>query len=160
LQANLGGGTDAFVAKISLAAATGADLSVAITASPDLGTTGGQLTYRITVANHGPQDATGVQLTDTLAAGVSYTSAAPSQGSCTGAAPVICDLGALNNGSTASLTIVVTTPNPGVFTDKANLSGNQADSSVGNNQAAVTTTVNADFAVQIAPPSVTSDRGE
>jgi uncharacterized repeat protein (TIGR01451 family) len=155
LQANLGGGTDAFVVKISPAAATGADLSVAIAASPDPGTTGGQLTYTITVANHGPQDATGVQLTDTLAAGVSFTSSAPSQGSCTGAAPVICDLGALKNGSTANVTIMVTTPNPGVFTDKANLSGNEADSSAGNNQAAVNTTVNADFAVQIAPPSVT-----
>jgi uncharacterized protein DUF11 len=86
---------------------------------------------------------------------VSFTSSAPSQGSCTGAAPVICDLGALKNGSTANVTIVVTTPNPGVLTDKANLSGNETDSSAGNNQAAVTTTVNADFAVQIAPPSVT-----
>jgi uncharacterized repeat protein (TIGR01451 family) len=60
---------DAFVTKISPAAAVGADLSVLISASPDPGATGGQLTYHIRVSNHGPQDATGVQLSNTPARG-------------------------------------------------------------------------------------------
>src|SRR5262249_48136881 len=119
------------------------------------GAIGRRLTYDITVSNHGPQDATGVQLTNTLPVGVTFNSSTTSQGSCTGAASVVCDVGALNSGSAANVTIVATTPNAGLLTDSATVMGDQADSSEGNNQAAVNTTVNADFAVGIDPPSVT-----
>src|SRR5258706_4753481 len=46
---------------------------------------GNNLTYTITVTNNGPTAATGVSLTDTLAAGLLLVSATPSPGSCSGA---------------------------------------------------------------------------
>src|SRR5262249_17938108 len=58
-------------------------------------------------------------------------------------------------GSAANVTVVATTPNAGLLADSAIVTGDQPDSSEGNNQAAVNTTVNADFAVEIDPPSVT-----
>src|SRR5262249_50595714 len=129
LQAHLAGGSDGFVTKISPGAATGADLSVSISATPEPGAIGRRLTYDITISNHGPQDATGVQLTNTLPVGVTFNSSTTSQGSCTGAASVVCDVGALNSGSAANVTIVATTPNAGLLTDSATVMGDQADSS-------------------------------
>ncbi|MBA2592590.1 MAG: DUF11 domain-containing protein, partial [Gammaproteobacteria bacterium] len=41
------------------------------------------MTYTVPVTNNGPSNATGVTMTDTLPAGVSFVSATPSQGSCT-----------------------------------------------------------------------------
>jgi hypothetical protein len=64
-------------------------------------------------------------------------------------------LGRSRTAPAASVTIVTTTPNSGFFVDNASVSGDQADSSGGNNQAALNTTVNADFLVEIVPSSVT-----
>ena len=57
-----------------------ADLSLTKSDSPDPVLEGELLTYSLTAHNSGPQDATGVSLTDTLPAGVTFDSATPSQG--------------------------------------------------------------------------------
>ena len=51
-----------------------ADLSVVKSDSPDPVVAGTNLSYTLTVANAGPSDATGVALTDTLPAGVTFVS--------------------------------------------------------------------------------------
>jgi len=83
-----------------------ADLALTKTDSPDPVTVGNNLTYTVTVTNNGPNDATGVVLTDTLPANVTFVSAtAP----CTQAAGVVtCNLGTINNGANTVITIVVT----------------------------------------------------
>jgi uncharacterized repeat protein (TIGR01451 family) len=54
-----------------------ADLAVTKTDTPDPATTGGPLTYVVTVANQGPSNATAVCFTDTLPAGVTLGSSGP-----------------------------------------------------------------------------------
>lgn len=85
---------------------THANLQVNKTASPaNLGTPGSTLTYQLSVINNGPDPAFGVTLTDNLPLGLTISSITPSQGSCQGA--VVCDLGNLNSGSSATVTVVV-----------------------------------------------------
>ena len=71
-----------------------ADLAVTKTDSPDPVAVGQQLTYTVGVSNAGPSSATGITVTDTLPAGVTFNSATPSQGSCSqSAGTVTCSLG-------------------------------------------------------------------
>jgi uncharacterized repeat protein (TIGR01451 family) len=58
------------------------NLSITVTASADPAEVGRIFTYNIGVSNAGPDTATGVNVTDTLPAGVTYTSATPTQGDC------------------------------------------------------------------------------
>ena len=86
-----------------------ADLAVTKTDSPDPIAVGQQLTYAVGVQNLGPSSATGVTLTDTLPAGVTFNSATPTQGSCSqSAGTVTCSLGTIANGATPSVSIKVT----------------------------------------------------
>jgi uncharacterized repeat protein (TIGR01451 family) len=123
-----------------------ADLSIAKTDSPDPAVAGQNLTYTIAVGNNGPDAASGVTLTDTLPAGVTFVSATPSQGICpppTGGI-ITCDLGNLANGASATVTIVVT-PNSGCrITNAARVTGNETDPTMTNNIAVEATTVHLD----------------
>src|SRR6266851_2331272 len=84
------------------------DLQLIGTASPAPVVLGGNLTYLLVVNNKaGPSPATGVTLTDTLPAGVTFVSATPTQGACTGTATVVCSLGTVPVGGTATVNIVV-----------------------------------------------------
>ncbi len=83
------------------------NLSITKSDSPDPVVAGSPLTYRIVVANSGSSIAQGVTMTDVLPSGVTYTSATPSRGSCIGTSTVICSLGSMDNGASATITIVV-----------------------------------------------------
>ncbi len=68
-------------------------------------TVGATITYTVTLGNNGPDGATGVQVTDSLPAGLSFVSATPSQGtydSGTG----LWNVGAVHVGSPETLVIV------------------------------------------------------
>jgi uncharacterized repeat protein (TIGR01451 family) len=67
LNGSWSGNYDVFVTKID-DATTSADLSVGKTATPDPATVGTPLTYTLTVANNGPDAATGVRLIDRMPA--------------------------------------------------------------------------------------------
>ncbi len=83
-----------------------ADLSVAKTVDDPSPQEGDTITYTVTVTNAGPDDATGVQVTDVLPAGLTFVSAAASQGSYDQGTGVW-DVGALAVGETATLVIQV-----------------------------------------------------
>jgi uncharacterized repeat protein (TIGR01451 family) len=88
-----------------------ADLSLTNVDTPDPVRVGEELTYSLTVGNHGPGRATGVYLFDALGlTGVTanYVSSAASQGSCTQTqGAVFCQLGNVAVEETARVTIVV-----------------------------------------------------
>jgi uncharacterized repeat protein (TIGR01451 family) len=121
-----------------------ADLSITKADNPDPVQVGQQLTYTLTVRNNGPNDGTNVTATDTLPAGVTFVSATASQGTCNQAAgTVTCNLGTINNGAQATITIVVQPENPGQITNTAQVQANEQDPDPNNNNIQQQTTVNA-----------------
>jgi uncharacterized repeat protein (TIGR01451 family) len=121
---------------ISGGAAGSSDLAVSKSVSDAGPHEGDTITYHITVRNNGPGDATGVQVTDALPAGLSFVSANASAGSYDEASGVW-NVGALAGGETAELHIQVSVDagTAGTtITNGAAVSGvDQSDPSVGNN---------------------------
>jgi len=118
---------------------TSVDLSLTKSASPNPGQVGLNLSYRITVTNNGPALATNVNMSDTLPSGISFVSATPSQGMCSGTASVDCSLGTLAEGATAVITIVVTPSASGSIMNTATVSASETDFDSSNNSATITT---------------------
>jgi uncharacterized repeat protein (TIGR01451 family) len=119
-----------------------ADLSITKTDVPDPVERRADLTYTMVVTNNGSLNATGVTLTDTLPSGITIRSMSTTQGSCSSSGSVVtCNLGAMENGSSATVTIVVRSNSTGTLTNTASVTGNQSDSNSGNNSITVTTTV-------------------
>jgi len=86
---------------------TAADLSITKTASSYSGNNGDVITFTITVTNHGPSTATGVEVTDVLPSGLDYTSHSASQGTYTQGTGVWA-VGSLANGASATLQMTTT----------------------------------------------------
>ncbi len=108
------------------------DLAITKTDSPDPVTAGEQLTWTLSVVNHGPSDATGVVVTDTLPAGVTFVSA--SSGCTESGGTVTCTVGDLADGASATLDIVVTVDpsTTGTLTNTASVSADQNDTDTTN----------------------------
>jgi uncharacterized repeat protein (TIGR01451 family) len=124
-------GFDVFVAKFCVT--TCADVSVTKSDTPDPVTVGTNVTYTMTITNNGPDIATDVELTDTLPGAVTLVSATPSAGSCTGTSIIVCDLGSLANGASATVIIVVGTTAIGTLTNTASVSLAETDTDPSNN---------------------------
>ncbi|MGH2955497.1 MAG: hypothetical protein ACRDL6_00680 [Solirubrobacterales bacterium] len=126
-------------------AGNSADVSVAMTDSPDPATAGQDLTYTIVAANAGPDTATGVKLEDTLPPEVTLVSATSTQGTCEGTSTVTCALGALAGGSSATISVKVTPSAAaavaGTITNTASVVANEGDSDTSNNGASESTAV-------------------
>jgi uncharacterized repeat protein (TIGR01451 family)/CSLREA domain-containing protein len=128
----------------------GADLSLTKSGAPNPVVSGNRLTYTLTVTNNGPQDATGVTVTDALPGSLHFNTANSSQGTCTRSTAtnpkpkdgtITCSVGNLANGAKVSITIVVTPTTPGTLTNTAKVKGTETDSDPSNNSATATTTV-------------------
>ncbi len=118
------------------------DLSVGKTASAKLLNLAQPLTYTIVVTNNGPLSGTSVRLTDTLPANVTLKTFATSQGSCTGTSTIGCDLGGLNVGNIATVTVVVTSTTTGAAVNTAVASADEPDPNPADNVATATTLIN------------------
>lgn len=127
----------------SCAAQGQADLSVTKSASANPVGVRSALTYTLTATNLGPQQASGVTLTDTLPAGVGLVAVTTSVGSCSAAAgTVTCLVGFLASGTSATVTITVTTPvSPGPIVNTAGIAAQQTDPDPANNSVSLTTSV-------------------
>jgi uncharacterized repeat protein (TIGR01451 family) len=136
----------------SLTFIAAADLEIEKTDSPDPVVAGTNLTFTITVTNHGPSAASNVVASDLLPATLSLISVTGSGGaSCNsgipGSVPTSCAFGTLANGAVRTMTIV-TRVDAGlaagsVITNNAGVSSDTADNNNANNLATTTTLVTA-----------------
>ena len=111
-----------------------ADLSVVKSDSPDPVSKGADLTYSMVVTNNGPSSAANVHLTDTLPADVEFVSATATAGSCAQTENIVaCSLGDLSNGSSITVTIVVTAKKEGTLTNTARVDSISPDPNSANN---------------------------
>ena len=113
-----------------------ADLAIDKTA-PAQTSTGGQVTYTLAIQNLGPSAATGVTVTDSVPAGLSFAQANPSQGTCNHLnGTVTCNLGTIAANAGAQITIVADV-GMGLagnsVTNIAVVDGNEADPDLDNN---------------------------
>ena len=117
----------------------GADLSIQKAASPPTVELGGELSYELSIQNSGPDTATGVSVSDPLPAGVTLISATASQGTCSGTTTVICALGTISVGGSATITIVVRVDAAGALVNSAVVSGDESDPNPSNDTSTIVT---------------------
>ena len=125
----------------SMVTAGAADLSAAISGTPNPLVMGGNMTYSVTITNNGPNPAHDIVLTNPLPAGATLVSANTATGSCVGVATLTCTLGELNPGGKTLVTIVVTPTVTGAMTDTASVTESVYDPLTSNNSASFTSTV-------------------
>ena len=140
---NLGGGPTIWSEAAVSIQPSQADLAVSVTGTSALFPA--NLTYTITVTNNGPAiipssgsvPGTTVTLTDTLAGGLTFVSATPSQGSCSGTTTITCNLvtnaTGIAVGATVTITVVVTPGAPGGYPNTASVTSSVTDLVPANN---------------------------
>ncbi|HEX7830704.1 MAG TPA: DUF11 domain-containing protein, partial [Thermoanaerobaculia bacterium] len=113
------------------AVVTQADLAIAQTSS---GTTlhGQNATFTVTVTNNGPDSTGGVSVTDSYSGGT-LVSATSTIGSCVTTTPIVCTIGTLTSGQSATITIVINGATVGTITNSASVTGTEFDPNNGNN---------------------------
>ncbi|MDQ2700369.1 MAG: DUF11 domain-containing protein, partial [Actinomycetota bacterium] len=121
--------------------------------------TGDTVTYKVTVKNNGPSNATGVALYDALPTGLTDVTTDKPVGDCPVAAGAItCAVGNLANGASFTVTVTGTVKTgQSELVNTASATGNESDPNPGNNQDEVKTPVgkSADLAiVKSADPAV------
>src|SRR5262245_53486625 len=131
----LRGTSDGFVAKI------GPTVDVSISKSaPPMVTADYSADYVLTVTNSGSDPASSVVVTDTLPRQVRYESAQTTRGSCSQAnGTVKCQLGTLNSGAQATITIRARFVQAGTITNTATVVSDGIELNPANNQATATT---------------------
>jgi uncharacterized repeat protein (TIGR01451 family) len=118
-----------------------ADLTLTKSADKPNAQTGEEITYTIKVTNAGPNEAPGTVVTDPLPVNVSLVSAVSTQGACTGTAAVSCDVGALEDEGSATITIVVKADTAGTATNTASVSSEAFDPTPADESASATTSI-------------------
>ena len=136
-----GNDSSAATAPMPLPDAPMADLSVQDRESASRDSLDGALSETITVVNHGPGEATGVDLTDALDEAAQVIAIEPGAFTCTSGLPVQCHLAELADGAAGSFTLVVRPLRPGRLIDAVTLSGNQLDPNYANDFARTAATV-------------------
>ena len=118
------------------------DVSLDVALSTTRATVAKPFSYLLTVTNTGPSDATGLWLTNFLPDTVTFEDATASQGTITHDTDmVVCDLGTLSGGTTASITITVTPAARGTLTNLATLIRAETEAYPSNNTVLTTTPV-------------------
>jgi uncharacterized repeat protein (TIGR01451 family) len=133
---------------------TGTDLSISKTVDNPAPSEGGTITYTVTLTNNGPDDApSGVQVTDSLPAGLVYSASLTSQGTydnLTG----LWDVGSLAAGGSATLSITAQTAPGSAGSTIPNTATITAftipDTASGNDSATVNITVAAGLNAELA----------
>ncbi len=121
------------------------DLSITKSDNPDPVDSGATLAYTIVVTNNGPSTATGVVMTDTLPAGVTFTSASTTNGTVGAAGNIVtANLGTLASGASATILVNVRVDDStlGSILNTAVVTANETELNLANNTANEPTLVN------------------
>lgn len=119
------------------------DLAITKTASAPPYLIGTPITYTIVVTNAGPASAAGVSVTDVIPPGTTFTSATPSQGSCSGTTTVTCALGTIASGGSATISLVLTLPSAaGSVPNTATVTTSNSDTNPANNSSTAAIFIN------------------
>jgi uncharacterized repeat protein (TIGR01451 family) len=110
-----------------------ADVAVSATTSPQVPPPGSPFVLNITVTNHGPSLADGIELVDTLPAGLAFVSA--SAGCTHVLGDVTCAIGSLASGATSDVSITVMPSGAGAFDNTIVVSSNATEIYEQNNTA-------------------------
>jgi uncharacterized repeat protein (TIGR01451 family) len=142
--------------------ATGSDLSVRVDPSSANITVGsGDVNFTVTVLNQGPEDDSEITLTTTLPSAMTLVSARPSQGKCTGASIITCELGATADVSSTTVQFTLTPKASGILTTALHVTGAERDLNPANDSASFeVTAVVPDFALSSSVASLSMKRGE
>jgi uncharacterized repeat protein (TIGR01451 family) len=128
----------------------GADLAVSKADAPDPVAPGHTLNYTVTVQNLGSGDASGVQIVDVLPPiGAAFVSAAASQGSCgapTANLVLVCNIGGLAAGASATVQVQVQPTAAGNLVNTATGVATSLDTNPLNNVSATSTAVDPEAA--------------
>jgi uncharacterized repeat protein (TIGR01451 family) len=135
--------TASVVVQVTNAPVLQADLGVAIVGPSQTVITNDWMTYGVTATNSGPNNASGVALTNTLPPGVGLKSVFPTnQTYSTAGSNLIFNLGTVTNGGGANLQFTVQPTNAGVLVFSASIgSSNVFDPNPANNTASTNITV-------------------
>jgi hypothetical protein len=117
----------------------GVDLSVAVVSAPEPAQVDDPLVFEYAVTDNGPAASSDAGLEVDFPPGLSATGATPTQGSCAGAAPVVCHLGPLAPRATAGLVVEAAAAVAGEPTTTAEVFGPEMDPAAGDDAASVTT---------------------
>lgn len=137
-------GTLAPVLRVDFTPPAGVDIRLMMSDSPDPVNVGSPLQYTIDLDNVNVLDATGVVLTDSLPAEVTYLSHTASQGTCTydvSGGTLNCMLGTIAGGASAQVIIIVDPVSIGATTNSASATLNEVDVNASNNADAETTQI-------------------
>ena len=123
----------------------GTDLTISKDDSDDPVVAGTSLTYTLVVTNRGPSDATNVRAHDILPGGVTFDADSSDSNCAPAGAAILCTLGDLGAGRSATATIVVTVPSSvgqgTLLSNWAIVSGDENDPQSSNNTASENTGV-------------------
>ena len=121
------------------------DLSITATGTPTTVNLGDKLTYSLTVTNNSPTKATGITFTNELPSGLKDVSATSSKGGTpeNNNGIITTELGDLNTGESAKITINATSIAAGTFSNNASVTSKEVDSESVNNTLIQRTKVNA-----------------
>ncbi|MCL1462940.1 lipase family protein [Argonema galeatum] len=119
------------------------DLALSATGITNTVDLGKKLTYNFSVTNNSPTTATGVTLTDNLPSGVKDVSTTSSKGLAAETNGIVtAELGELNSGETATVTVTATSIAADTFTKTTTVTSNEIDSNSANNSLIQRTIVN------------------
>lgn len=143
-----------------------ADLSLTKTATPSITQAGGTVTFTLTVANAGPNDAPFPQVSDTLPPALLFQSiSAPAGWTCSqplagSAGNIACQAGSLANGATVTFTITTTvaTGTSGIISNTAVVGSAASDDLTTNNSSTATVTIGSGLGYRTTVGGLAADR--
>jgi len=138
-----GNGTISVVYPVVVNNCSGADLKIVNIVDNTYPLIGRKVVFTNVATNNGPGNATGVTVTDQLESGYTYVSSTATTGTYNSATG-IWNIGNLNNGTSATLTITATVNPAGSYSSTSTITGNEPDSDISNNTS-TTITYPADF---------------